>query len=83
MSQLTDYKEKYPQYTKGMSDDQVLERLHKSYYNSQDFEKFKADFTSDDNETATIADEDKEEEEVLDTFDEVVTETEESKLSED
>ena len=83
MSQLTDYKEKYPQYTKGMSDDQVLERLHKSYYNSQDFEKFKADFTSDDNETASIADEDKEEEEVLDTFDDVVTETEESKLSQD
>ena len=41
MSQLTDYKEKYPQYTKGMSDDQVLERLHKSYYNSQDFENSK------------------------------------------
>ena len=60
MSQLTDYREKYPRHTKGLSDDQILERLHKSFYNSQDFEKFKADFTSDENEIAVVADEDKE-----------------------
>ena len=68
MSQLTDYREKYPRHTKGLSDDQILERLHKSFYNSQDFEKFKEDFTSDDPNIATTVDNDKEEDSYYESF---------------
>ena len=83
MSQLTDYREKYPQHTKGMSDNQILEQLHKSFYNSQDFQKFKEDFTSDDDNIAIVADEDLEEEVTTDFYDEVLDETAESKLADD
>ena len=85
MSQLTDYREKYPRHTKGLSDDQILERLHKSFYNSQDFEKFKEDFTSDDPNIATTVDNDKEEEDKEEPIilDELIEKDEKSVLSED
>lgn len=41
MSNLKSYREKYPTLTQDLSDDEIIQNLHESYYETQDFDTFK------------------------------------------
>ena len=79
MSNLKSYREKYPSLTEKLKDEDILQTLHQSYFEDEDYETFKNRMLSDE----PLTPEEDEEEIPIEAEEEAVVEVEKDKLPEE